>query len=118
MVFWSGFDVNGRPRAFFTASRSCTLITQGAPLHACRALINCSTVIRHVTGITLDAGIEIWGKRLQMLKEAFPSTAKVAFLGMREGWEGSSGQFLREAGGRLGISLVFMLPQTGTRLES
>jgi putative tryptophan/tyrosine transport system substrate-binding protein len=71
----------------------------------------------NVTGITLDAGIEIWGKRLQLLKEAIPSTTKAAFLGMREGWEGSSGQALRDAGGRLGISLVFMLPQQGTPSE-
>jgi putative ABC transport system substrate-binding protein len=71
----------------------------------------------NLTGITLDAGIEIWGKRLQMLKEALPSTAKAAFLGMRGGWEGSSGQVLRDAGARLGISLVFMLPQEGTPAE-
>ncbi len=38
-----------------------------------------------------------------MLKEAIPSTSKAAFLGMREGWEGSSGQVLWDAGGRLGI---------------
>jgi putative tryptophan/tyrosine transport system substrate-binding protein len=36
---------------------------------------------------------------------------------MRGGWEGSSEQFLREAGRRLGISLVFMLPQQGTPAE-
>src|SRR6266446_10506725 len=71
----------------------------------------------NLTGITLDAGIEIWGKRLEMLKEASPSTAKAAFLGMRDGREGSSGQVLREVGGRLGISLVFMLPQQGTPSE-
>jgi hypothetical protein len=71
----------------------------------------------NLTGITLDAGIEIWGKRLQMLKEAIPSTAKAAFLGLRDGWEGSSGQVLREVSGRLGISLVFMLPQEGTPSE-
>ena len=71
----------------------------------------------NLTGITLDAGIEIWGKRLQMLKEAIPSMAKVAFLGMRDGWEGSSGQVLREVGDRLGISLAFMLPQQGTSSE-
>ncbi len=71
----------------------------------------------NLTGITLDPGIEIWGKRLEMLKEAIPSTAKAAFLGMREGWEGSSGQALRDAGGRLGISLVFTLPQEGTPSE-
>jgi putative ABC transport system substrate-binding protein len=71
----------------------------------------------NLTGITLDAGIEIWGKRLEMLKEAIPSTARAAFLGMREGWEGSSGQVLRDAGSQLGISLVFMLPQKGTPSE-
>src|SRR4051812_25123628 len=37
----------------------------------------------NLTGITLDAGIEIWGKRLELLKEAVPSTTKVAFLAMR-----------------------------------
>jgi putative ABC transport system substrate-binding protein len=71
----------------------------------------------NLTGVTLDAGIEIWAKRLQMLKEAIPSTAKAAFLGMRDGWEDSSGQFLRDAGGRLGISLIFMLPQEGNSTE-
>jgi putative tryptophan/tyrosine transport system substrate-binding protein len=71
----------------------------------------------NLTGITLDPGIEIWGKRLELLKEAIPSTAKAAFLGMRDGWEGSSGQVLRDAGGRLGISLAFMLPQKGTPAE-
>jgi putative ABC transport system substrate-binding protein len=46
----------------------------------------------NLTGITLDAGIEIWGKRLEMLKEAIPSTAKAAFLGMRDGWDDSFGK--------------------------
>jgi hypothetical protein len=27
----------------------------------------------NLTGITLDAGIEIWGKRLELLKQAVPS---------------------------------------------
>src|ERR1700716_226384 len=71
----------------------------------------------NLTGITLDAGIEIWGTRLEMLKEAIPSTAKAAFLGMRDGWEGSSGQVLRDASSRLGISLVFAFPQEGTPSE-
>ena len=86
------------------------------PLHA-GLVTSLSRPGGNVTGITLDAGIEIWGKRLQLLKEAIPSTTKAAFLGMREGWEGSSGQALREAGDRLGISLVFMLPQQGTPSE-
>ncbi|HEY6983885.1 ABC transporter substrate-binding protein [Reyranella sp.] len=71
----------------------------------------------NLTGITLDAGIEIWEKRLELLKEAIPSMTRAAFLGMRDGWEGSSRQFLRDAGGRLGIALVSMVPQKGTPPE-
>src|SRR4029453_7506365 len=62
----------------------------------------------NLTGITLDAWIEIWGKRLEMIKEVIPSTTKAAFLAMRDGWDESFGQVLREAGGRLGISLIWM----------
>jgi putative ABC transport system substrate-binding protein len=71
----------------------------------------------NLTGITLDAGIEIWGKRLELLKEAVPSTTTAAFLGMRDGWEGSFGQALQDIGSQLGISLISMLPQTGTPSE-
>ena len=71
----------------------------------------------NLTGITLDAGIENWGKRLQILKEAIPSATNVAFLGMREGWEGSSGQVLRDVGAQMGISLAFVLPQQGNPSE-
>jgi putative ABC transport system substrate-binding protein len=71
----------------------------------------------NLTGITLDAGIDIWGKRLELLREAVPSTAKAAFLGMRGGWEGSFGQALRDVGSQLGISLISMVPNTGTTSE-
>jgi putative ABC transport system substrate-binding protein len=71
----------------------------------------------NLTGITLDAGIEIWGKRLQILKEAIPSAANAVFLGMRGGWEGSSGQVLRDAAARLGISLTFVFPDKGSPEE-
>jgi putative tryptophan/tyrosine transport system substrate-binding protein len=71
----------------------------------------------NLTGITLDAGIEIWGKRLEILKEAIPSMTKAVFLGMRGGWEGSVGQVLRDAAAKLGISLVFIFPQEGKPAE-
>src|SRR5438128_11061284 len=71
----------------------------------------------NLTGITLDPGIEIWGKRLELLKEAIPQTTRTAFLGMREGWEGSFGQAMRDVASRLGISLLSMLPNAGTISE-
>lgn len=86
------------------------------PLHA-GLVTSLSRPGGNLTGITLDAGVEVWGKRLEILKEAIPSAAKAAFLGMRGGWEGSSGQVLRDAATRLGIALTFTLPETGTSSE-
>jgi putative tryptophan/tyrosine transport system substrate-binding protein len=71
----------------------------------------------NLTGITLDPGIEIWGKRLELLKEAVPATNRTAFLGMREGWDGSFGQAIRDIANRLGMSLLSMLPNGGTTAE-
>lgn len=71
----------------------------------------------NLTGITLDPGIEICSKRLELLKEAVPSTTRTAFLGMRDGCEGSFGQAMRDVAGRLGISLPSMLPNGGTTSE-
>lgn len=71
----------------------------------------------NVTGITLDPGIEIWGKRLELLKEAIPSMTRTAFLSMREGWDGSFGQAMHDVASRLGISLISMLPNAGTTSE-
>jgi putative tryptophan/tyrosine transport system substrate-binding protein len=86
------------------------------PLHA-GLVTSLSRPGGNLTGITLDAGVDVWGKRLEILKEAIPSAGRAAFLGMRGGWEGASGQVLRDAASRLGISLTFTLPETGTASE-
>jgi putative ABC transport system substrate-binding protein len=71
----------------------------------------------NLTGVDLYAGIEIWGKRLQILTEAIPSASKVAFLAMRGYWEGVVGQELRQAGQRLKISMIAMPLQAATPSE-
>jgi putative tryptophan/tyrosine transport system substrate-binding protein len=70
----------------------------------------------NITGVNLN-DYEIWGKRLQMLKEAVPSASKVAFLLPRATWESVYGQLLRELGRRLNISLIPMLLQESTPSE-
>ena len=40
--------------------------------------------------------------------------AAAAYVGMRGGWEGAVGQYLREAAAELGISLTFIFPENGT----
>jgi acyl dehydratase len=82
--------------------------------------LRCKRLMRrsggNLTGITFDPWTEIWGKRLQMLKEAIPSTAKVAFWVCARNGKGLPGKSC----GTLAIdaeSLVFMLPQKGASSE-
>jgi putative tryptophan/tyrosine transport system substrate-binding protein len=63
----------------------------------------------NITGISSDAGLDIWGKRLQVLQEAIATVSRVGFLTSRL----ASNQLLvaqmgamRDAGRQLNISLV------------
>jgi putative ABC transport system substrate-binding protein len=63
----------------------------------------------NITGISVDAGLDIWGKRLEVLQEAMPTVSRVGFLSSRL----ASNQLLaaqmgamREAGRKLNISFL------------
>jgi putative ABC transport system substrate-binding protein len=60
----------------------------------------------NVTGVSVDAGVEIWGKRLQILREAIPTASRVGYLASRGVWENPDGAAVQEAAKRAGISLV------------
>jgi putative tryptophan/tyrosine transport system substrate-binding protein len=70
----------------------------------------------NITGVSVYAGVEIWGKRLQILKEAVPSASKVAFLEIRTDSAANLEQ-LRDAGRRLGITVIDMPLQESTPSE-
>jgi len=70
----------------------------------------------NLTGVSLY-DYQIWGKRLQILKEAVPSASEVAFLCPRASWESAFGQRLRDLGKRLEISLTGMPLQQSTSSE-
>jgi putative ABC transport system substrate-binding protein len=59
----------------------------------------------NITGVSVEAGLEIWGKRLQLLHEAVPSASKIGFLGSRSAWRMPQVSALREAAQQLQISL-------------
>ena len=61
----------------------------------------------NLTGVDLN-DYELWGKRLQILKEAVPSASKIAFLLLRDTWESVWGQRLRDISRRLEIALIGM----------
>jgi ABC-type uncharacterized transport system substrate-binding protein len=60
----------------------------------------------NVTGVSVDAGLEIWGKRLETLMEVLPRLSRVGFLTYRGSWEGPQGQFLRTAAKGPGIAIL------------
>ncbi|MBV8118593.1 MAG: ABC transporter substrate-binding protein [Alphaproteobacteria bacterium] len=78
---------------------------------------NLARPVGNITGITVNVGSEINGKRLQILKEAVPLASKVAVLDMRAQWEGSEGQKFREPAQRLAIPLIPMLLEQSTPSE-
>jgi putative ABC transport system substrate-binding protein len=60
----------------------------------------------NITGISLDAGFEIYGKRLQILKELLPAASRVGFLAVRDEWDSPGGLALRDTARGLDISLI------------
>ena len=58
----------------------------------------------NITGFTLDAGPEIEGRRLQLLKEVAPAASRIAYLGTKYEWE-QVGPDLRTAAQGLGVAI-------------
>ena len=60
----------------------------------------------NVTGIVLDTGPEVEGKRLQLLKEVAPRISRVAWLGSKLSWDGDpSRKDVQAAARTLGVTL-------------
>jgi len=95
-------------RAFGAATSAIPIVSALGEAYMPGIAANLARPGGNITGASSDAGIEIWGKRLQILKEAIPSASKVAYLAVRGAWEGAEGQELQKASRRLGVSLVGM----------
>jgi putative ABC transport system substrate-binding protein len=61
----------------------------------------------NITGVALDAGIEMYGKQLELLKELLQQPSPMGYLASREVWERHpAAAAVREAAQRMGISLL------------
>jgi putative ABC transport system substrate-binding protein len=61
----------------------------------------------NITGVSIDAGPEISGKYVQLLREAIPGLSSVGFLASRRTWEqDAEGAAMQEAARRVQISLI------------
>jgi putative tryptophan/tyrosine transport system substrate-binding protein len=60
----------------------------------------------NITGISVDAGIELLAKRLELLLEVVPGATRVAFLAPRAAWSGADGLEMQRVAQRQGVVLV------------
>ena len=60
----------------------------------------------NITGVAADAGAEVVGKRLELLREAVPGLSRLGFLAPRGVWEGASGKAMVEAARQVAVALL------------
>jgi putative ABC transport system substrate-binding protein len=63
----------------------------------------------NITGVSVDTGPSIHGKRITLLREMFPDMSKLACLTSRYQWEGLQGPAVRAAADAARIPLVSLL---------
>ncbi len=98
-------NLNDLVKAFMTATTKIPIVViTGDPI-AGGLVTNLARSGGNVTGVSINAGIEIEAKRLQILKEAIPSVARVVHL-LSGIWVGGGAKALDEVGQRLGVTVT------------
>lgn len=69
----------------------------------------------NVTGVTIDAGIELHGKRLGQLREIRPDASRVAYLASSSAWKQPQAAMVREAAQAFRLSVTHV--NLGTNLN-
>jgi putative ABC transport system substrate-binding protein len=92
--------------AFKAQTKSIPIVGLTGDPVALGAVSNLARPGGNITGISVDAGIEIWGKRLDILKEAVPKLSRLGFLVTLTLWGNKGTALLKEASEKRGISLV------------
>jgi putative ABC transport system substrate-binding protein len=89
-----------------TARRALTFWTE--PIRREKPSNSCAPIplVSASTGVVVDAGIEIFGKLLELLKDLLPQPSSVGYLASRGVWESPYRVTMRDAAQRMGISLL------------
>ena len=69
----------------------------------------------NITGVSVDTGPSIYGKRIALLREMFPRLARLGCLTLRRQWDGGQGGDISQAGEAAGVAVIPCLldPPTG-----
>ena len=98
-------NLNDLVQAFAAATATIPIVgITGDPI-AGGLITNLSRPGGNLTGVSINAGIEIDTKRLQFLKEAMPAATKVVSL-LSGNWAEGARLAFREAGQNLGIEII------------
>ena len=114
VIFTSGTEMT---RALVAATTTIPIVALLTDPVATGLISNLAQPGGNITGASIDAGIEIGGKRLGLLKEVLPTMSRVGFLSSRTYWEdkGRSGEATRVAAEKLGVSLIGCLLENSTQ---
>jgi putative ABC transport system substrate-binding protein len=98
-------NLNDLVKSFMAATATIPIVViTGDPI-AGGLITNLARPGGNLTGVSINAGIEIQAKRLELLKQAVPAAARVVHL-LSGAWDDGTGKSIREAGQRLGITVT------------
>jgi putative ABC transport system substrate-binding protein len=98
-------NLNDLVRVFMEATATVPIVAIVGDPVASGLVTNLSHPGKNLTGVSINAGYEIEGKRLQILKETAPHAAKVAFL-LSGAWTSDPSQSFQDLAKALGITLT------------
>jgi putative tryptophan/tyrosine transport system substrate-binding protein len=92
--------------AFKASTTTIPIVTISSDPVAMGLVSNIARPGGNITGTAINAGLEIWGKRIGLLKEVLPKLSNVCVIAQtRKGWEGPFGSAVRQAAKTVGIPL-------------
>lgn len=72
----------------------------------------------NITGVSVDTGPSIHGKRIALLREMFPALSRLAFIALKGAWDGPQGPSVRSAASGTGTEILPFLVEFPTTEES
>jgi len=98
-------NLNDLVKAFATATATIPIVAIAQDPIAGGLVTNLARPGGNITGVSINAGIEIQAKRLELIKEAVPSATRIGHLRSGDQDDGT-GKLMREAALRLGVAVI------------
>lgn len=98
-------NLNDLTKTFMTATATIPIVAITQDPVAAGLITNLAHPGGNLTGVSVDAGVAIVAKRMQILKETMPRAAKVTYL-LSNAWDDRTESSYREAAKQMGIALT------------